>query len=171
MKYIFVTFYFFGLGSIAIYGLLVFFWRDKALKCAQLWIEPARRRAPNANWRHVERKLVPPRPVGILLSLAALGILYTSLRTALGRSGPDALLSVVPRPASRVDLTMAVAGVCFFAASVYILIDPLGLYCFFTRQKRATYPRIYKRGWPVTAMALAFIAGSCYFLFVVFFQQ
>ena len=126
------------------------FWRDKAKKWAQVWIEPSRKRAPDANWSHVERTLAPPRPVGILFSSVAFEIGYTSLSTFLGHSGSDAVVSVVPTQANRVDLPTAVAGMCFFAASVYMLIDPLGLRFFFMRQKRSSYPRIYKRTWPMT---------------------
>jgi hypothetical protein len=152
-----------------VFGLLACFWREKATKCARIWTSIARAQAPDADWSHVDRTMVPPRPLGFLLFLAALWMLYLPLH-AMFRHVPVSTPRVPSLPvlSHSVDRTSAIAAICFFVMSVYMLIDPIGLYCIFTRQKRDKFPRKGKRGWPVVATALAFITVSGYLLFKVF---
>lgn len=164
-----ITFYFLAVGALMVFGLLACFWRKQATKWARIWNSVARAQAPDADWSYVDKRMVPPRPLGFLLFLAALWMLYLPLHAMFAHvpaSEPTA--PSIQLPSRHVDRTMAVASICFFGMSVYMLIDPIGLYCIFTRQKRDKFPRRGKRGWPVVAMALTFVIASGYLLILVF---
>jgi len=163
-----IIFYFLAVGALMVFGLLTCFWREQAIKCARIWTSLIRAQYPHADWSYLDRTMVPPRPLGFLLFLAALWMLYLPLSAMLGHVPAPKLAPAVQSLPHHVDRTMAVAAICFFSISVYMLIDPIGLYCFFTRQKRDKFPRDGKRGWAVTAMALCFIIVTGILLFTVF---
>jgi|ERR1700735_463256 len=166
MRVILTALYFLALSAITIYGLLSCFWREQALKLSRIWTSLARMQAPDADWNHVDRTLVPPRPVGFFIFLAGLWMLYQSLVMVFGKaSGPRPSTSPILVRSHNFDLT---AAICFFAMSVYILADPIGFLCLFTFQKRSEFHKKGKRGWAVVAMALVFIIVSGYLLFIVF---
>jgi hypothetical protein len=75
------------------------------------------------------------------------------------------MVPVPPAGPTHLFSAIGLAAVVFFALSIYMLIDPLGLYCFFVRKRREDYAASFRRGWAVTAMALVFVAVTGYLLF------
>jgi hypothetical protein len=156
-----LTLWFLGAGTITAFGLLCCFWRDEAIKCARIWTHMIRIQQPDADWRSLDRTMVPPRIVGFLMFLAGLWLLFLPLPALFGHvSMPVVAVPAAPSPRQGVDWTLAISAICFLGLSVYMLIDPIGLFCFFTRQKRDKYPPKYKRGWAATVTALLFIITS-----------
>lgn len=149
--------YFFGLqlaGAAALIalGLATLLRQDTAVRVARLW----------TGWSSAPQS----RSLGFGYILAGLVLLIGPLFEIFGHVpiSKTATTTPVSYPHS-VDTPMAIAGILSFGLSVYMLADPLGLYCFFKRQKRDRFPGHYRRGWPVTIMALTFIALTGYFLY------
>jgi hypothetical protein len=164
-KIILTALYFLALFGFAGYGLLACFWRERAVKYARTWTALIRMQSPTADWDSVNRSMVPPRPIGFLLFLVALCAIYFSLRAVLAaRPMAVATLPVLPAESHHFSSAIGLAAFSFFGLSIYMLIDPLGLYCFFTRQSREHYAPRFKRGWAVTGMALVFLAVTGYLL-------
>jgi hypothetical protein len=130
-----------------------------------------RMQQPNIDWEFLDRSMVPPRVGGFLIFLGGIWLLYLPLPALFGYvSAPVVAARAVPSHFHYVDLTLAISAICFLGTSVYMLIDPIGLFCLFTRQKRDKYPRKYKRGWAAIVMALVFIVGSGLLALRVFTQ-
>lgn len=165
-KIILTALYFLALFGFAGYGLLACFWRARAVKYARTWTAIVRMQSPSGDWDAVNRSMVPPRPIGFLLFLVALCAIYFSLQTILAdRSVAGATLPILP-PESQHHLisVIGIAAFSFFALSIYMLVDPLGLYCFFTGKSREHYVARFRRGWAVTGIALVFLAVTGYIL-------
>jgi hypothetical protein len=166
MKIILTALFFLGLAGFGLYGLLACFWPEKAVKCARIWTGLVRMQSPAADWDAVDRAMVPPRPVGFLFFLVALFAIYLSLQTILAdESVATATVHVLPARFGHRFSAIELAAVVFFVVSIYMLVDPLGLYCFFLRKRREQYAARFRRGWAVTAMALVFVAVTGYLLF------
>lgn len=72
-------------GGLVTFGFLTLFWRENATELARMWTSLIRMQAPDADWSSVDRGMVPPRIIGLLVMLAGLGMIYLPLNVILGR--------------------------------------------------------------------------------------
>jgi len=154
-----------GVLAITTYGLLCLLWPRAAYKVASAWTILLRAQRPDIDWGPYVRRLVPPRPVGLLLLLLGLWLLRPLVVLGLGVLGGASHVTTHDTVISSwLSLVALLGGI---AAIVYMFVDPIGLLCFFTRQDRGRCPQEYRRSWPVIILASSFLIALLLVLFRV----
>jgi hypothetical protein len=162
-----ILFYFLVAAAFSTYGLLSCFWPEKAYRAARAWNVLIRLQRPDIDWDPYIRRQVPPRVVGFFLFLFGIWMFFFPL------AGPVAYVRKhfvgsaqgVAAHGLHPDWLSLFFLLVFVIASAYLLVDPIGLFCFFTRQPRNQYPTKYKRGWAVSVLGISFLTASLVALF------
>lgn len=159
------VFYFLAAGGLTVFGLLCLLKPRAALKLSRMWSTIPRKLRPDAAWDALPPATVPSRPIGFVLFLIGLFLVLQPLsrRGLLNQrstsTGARDLLHTWP------SLIFALA---LLSISVFMLVDPLGLWCFFLGKNRQQYPEQYKRTPGAIFLALIFLGASLFLLFSLF---
>ena len=71
--------YVIGMTAISTYGFLCLLWPERAYKVTRAWMFLVRAQRPDIDWEPYIRRLVPPRPIGLLVFLMGLWALRPAL--------------------------------------------------------------------------------------------